>query len=401
MTGPRRRAASLAILLALGGGAPAENLGLDDRIRREELRLGEVQDKYATVQRKIRVLTSRRKVLETQLTMNRNERAKLERQIETLRLESDAARRKVESTTSELAAAEAAYQGYLQAFESRLVHIYKRGSLSPMGAMVHARSVSEFVTRARYYRFLKEDAGQLGRLQETRDLIATKKAALEKARAGAERLGQELTARERSLSRNIEEQARLLEQIRRERDHEVTKASKLREASRMLETKIANLNKAADVVEEERQKPRPRRRAVPAKGSLRWPLEGDITIARGFGRATNAAGTAEFNSGIDLKVESATRVHAAAAGRVMFVGVFSPVYGKVVMIDHGGSPVNIISLYGNLETILAGLDQEVRAGDTLGMVGSSSPTRANANYLHFEVRKGTEAQDPRQWLSRR
>lgn len=389
-----------AALLTPPPARAAPDLALKSRIEQENRRLGEVQEKFETVQRKIRVLTSRRQVLETQLAMNRKQRAGIERQIHDLRKQSASAAAQVSTATRELGVAEESYGRWKGEFQDRLVHMYKRSSLSSLQAVIHARSLADFVTRARYYQLLREDAGQLNRLRDSRDEIARRRAERDAARQRADALSASLAARERSLAKNIHDQANLLEQIAREREHEVEKVDRLKEASRILERKIANLNRAAAAVEEERRSaPRPTR-TLPKKGELRWPLEGDIDIVRPFGKARNQAGTAVFNSGLDLAVQPQTRVLASAPGRVMFQGVFSPVYGKVVMLDHGGTPVNLITLYGNLDEILVGMDQEVQAGTTLGLAGSSG-TRDRPRPLHFEVRRGPEAQDPRKWLSSR
>ncbi len=390
----------LAVVLPTAHPAGSEP-GVREQLEHETRRLEEVREKHEQAKRKIRVLSSRRTVLETQLSLNRSERSGLERQIEDLRRDAETARKGIEASTRELGEAETRYRDYLADFESRMVHIYKRSTLSPLAALAQSRSVEELVMRTRYFLFLEEDALQLTGLQAIRDEVERKRTGLEKARNDAERLRAELAGRERGLALNIQEQTGLLESIRREREHEVAKSGKLLEASRMLETRIGNLGRAARVVEEERTRPpRPAPKKL-GKGDLAWPLDGDISIARPFGRAVNETGTPEFNSGLDLQVDGPTQVKAAADGKVLFQGVFSPVYGKVVMLDHGGTPVNIISLYGNLDTILVAQGQEVRTGDTLGMVGTEPQRGSPPPVLHFEVRRGTEAQDPREWIATR
>lgn len=389
----------VACLVLAAPGVRAE-VPLTERIDRENQKLGEVQDRFTTVQRKIRSLTSRREDLDRRLAESRREQGELEHQIARLKAEASRAVGEVEAAHAALLEARRAHAEYEASYAQRLVHIYKRTALSPVGALLESQSLGELVRRNRYLQLLKEDAGHLKVLEESRDRVSLRTAALEAARARADTLRGELEERERNLSRNILEQSRLLDQIRRERDHEIQKASKLQDAQELLKKKIENLQRAATVMQAERRAPRPPARRQIQKGQLRWPIDGDITILKPFGRTVNEVGTPEFNQGHEILITQPTSVKAVADGQVIFQGIFSPVYGKVVMVAHGGSPVDVISLYGNLDTILVGVDQEVREGDIIGTVGGDSSS-GRTSHLRIEIRKGTDAQNPSHWLARR
>lgn len=393
------------ILLALLVGAPQlassalAEVSIRERIDLQNRKLREVKTRSETVDRRLRALSHQVGNLERRLDESQRDQADLERQIAKLRAEVERATQEAEHSHRLLEEAKWEHENYAESYAQRLVHIYKRSALSPVGLMLEARSVDELVRRTRYMSFLKEDAGRLHDLEEGRDRVATRAHQLDESRRRATDLRQRLVQREKELTRNILEQSRLLDQIRREREHEREKKQRLSEAQELLRKKLVNLQSAAEVVADRQGTPAPARKA-PRRGRLRWPLDDEPTILKPFGRTTNETGTPEFNSGIDLLVTQPRNVRAAASGRVLFQGIFSPAYGKVVMLDHGGSPVKIISLYGNLDSILVEPNQELREGDVIGTVGDAASSD-RASHLKFEIRKGTDPENPLHWLSRR
>ncbi len=85
-------------------------------------------------------------------------------------------------------------------------------------------------------------------------------------------------------------------------------------------------------------------------------------------------------------------VYAAAAGRVVFVGVPGPGWGKVIIVAHlirsevDGSLAVVQSMYAHLLEMDVSLDQIVARGQPIGTVGT-----AEGKYwahLHFEIRRG-------------
>jgi len=67
-------------------------------------------------------------------------------------------------------------------------------------------------------------------------------------------------------------------------------------------------------------------------------------------------------------------------------------YGNYIIINHG----TYRTLYGHLSKVLVTNGQVVRAGDVIGIEGSTG--RSTGNHLHFEVRAGTTRIDPYPFL---
>ena len=67
-----------------------------------------------------------------------------------------------------------------------------------------------------------------------------------------------------------------------------------------------------------------------------------------------------------------------------------------MIVDHGDG---YLSLYGYNETILKNAGDWVAPGDAIATVGDSGGQQQSA--LYFEIRRGTQPLNPRQWVTRR
>lgn len=129
--------------------------------------------------------------------------------------------------------------------------------------------------------------------------------------------------------------------------------------------------------------------------SLPWPVTGKV-ISK-FGKEYRAdLNTWIFRDGIKIAARSGDGVRAVAAGNVIYAGPFRS-YGNVVIMDHGKG---FFTIYGFLRQIQVKVGDALEVQGVLGTVGhdtqESSGTGQNAVY--FEIRQGTTAVDPQDWL---
>ncbi|MBP5403575.1 MAG: peptidoglycan DD-metalloendopeptidase family protein [Elusimicrobiaceae bacterium] len=135
---------------------------------------------------------------------------------------------------------------------------------------------------------------------------------------------------------------------------------------------------------------------VPAH-SLPWPVQGSVISQ--FGKEYRAdLNTWIFRDGIKIAASAGSPVRASAAGSVIYAGPFRS-YGNVVIMDHGKG---FFTIYGFLKSITASVGDAVEVQGQVGTVGkdtqASSGTGKSAVY--FEIRQGTTAVDPLDWLKR-
>jgi murein DD-endopeptidase MepM/ murein hydrolase activator NlpD len=83
----------------------------------------------------------------------------------------------------------------------------------------------------------------------------------------------------------------------------------------------------------------------------------------------------------------------STAPGVVVTASWEGAYGRMVEVDHG---FGLTTRYGHLAQTLVRPGQAVRAGDPLGVIGSSG--RSTGRHLHYEVRIKGRAVDPMRFL---
>jgi murein DD-endopeptidase MepM/ murein hydrolase activator NlpD len=114
-----------------------------------------------------------------------------------------------------------------------------------------------------------------------------------------------------------------------------------------------------------------------------WPLAGPVR--RGF----TARPAADSHDGLDIKGTEGAAVRASAAGKVLFAGPEPRQFGNLVVIDHGDG---VATAYAFLSRVTVTKDEEVRAGERIGLVGHTG--LAKGSELHFELRRNNRPVDP-------
>ena len=115
-------------------------------------------------------------------------------------------------------------------------------------------------------------------------------------------------------------------------------------------------------------------------GGWSWPVDGKVS--RGFSNAGVSS------KGIDIKAEQGALIKAAADGTVVYAGSGLIGYGNLVIVKHNDV---YLSAYAYNERILVKEKQNVRAGDSLAVIGGKGNDRP---LLHFEVRRDGQPIDP-------
>lgn len=118
----------------------------------------------------------------------------------------------------------------------------------------------------------------------------------------------------------------------------------------------------------------------------------------------------DVHRGVDFLNSSGTPVLAAGDGEVVVAGddqktLYGPIrnsYGNLVIIKHQlqGFSQPVFTLYAHLSQISVGVNDQVKAGDEIGLVGMTGSVPGST--LYFEVRLGENsyatARNPELWL---
>jgi murein DD-endopeptidase MepM/ murein hydrolase activator NlpD len=122
-------------------------------------------------------------------------------------------------------------------------------------------------------------------------------------------------------------------------------------------------------------------------GAFLWPVRGHILATYG----SKSDGT--HNDGINIAAPRGTAVQAVDAGVVAYTGNELRGYGNLVLVKHANG---WISAYAHCDAILVKRGEKVGRGQVIARVGSTG--NVNEPQLHFELRRGQHAVDPREFM---
>lgn len=120
-----------------------------------------------------------------------------------------------------------------------------------------------------------------------------------------------------------------------------------------------------------------------------WPVNGKLIS--GFGSQQGG----RHNDGINIGAKRGTTVVAAENGVVAYAGNELRGFGNLLLIKHADG---YMTAYAHNEALLVGRGATVKKGQPIARVGSTGSV--GSPQLHFEIRKGRKAVDPKLYLPR-
>jgi septal ring factor EnvC (AmiA/AmiB activator) len=363
---------------ALMGVARADRTQDLERLRRA---IQESRERVAGYEREERGL------LETVEALDRSA-ALLSREVAHAGERAEEARAALAAIEAEAAELARRLEGTRRAMSRRAVALYRAGDVGPIQMLFSSGGLREFLSRVYALRLLLgHDAELIARhrfeseaLDEAESRAREASARRDRAVAGLRERSEELRA-ERSAKR------RLVARLHADRTRERTALVELETAARALEETLSGLRESSG-----------RERAV-VEGPPFATLQGELAppvaapIDSEFGRVVDAEFRTEtFRKGVEFDAALGTEVRAVAAGQVRYAGWFRG-YGKLVILDHGEE---YFTVSGHLAEIEVEAGDEVSGGQELGTVGETGSL--SGPRLYFEIRRGSEPLDPREWL---
>lgn len=286
----------------------------------------------------------------------------------------------IQSTQEEISATEQRLAAQKEAFDARLVSMYKAGRISYVDILFTSGSLSEFMSRLHY---LKQIAVQDNSLI---DEYTANRAAL----VAQEQDLQSKMAEYQDLA--VAEQDKRAEVVSRSQDRERYLANvqanrqQLEQAEDEMDRQSKELEKVILELQRKGQKPQAH------KLSMMWPVSGGWITSYYGNRLHPILGYYRWHSGIDYAADSGAPIKAMEDGTVLLAG-WNGDYGNCVILDHGGG---VSSLYGHASKVLVKVGQDVVKGQTIALVGTTG--LSTGPHLHFEVRVDGATQDPLKWL---
>ena len=131
--------------------------------------------------------------------------------------------------------------------------------------------------------------------------------------------------------------------------------------------------------------------AITARSSSKfeWPVRGQILSH--YGAKSNGL----FNDGINIAAAVGKNVVAAENGVVAYAGNEVKGMGNLVIIQHSGGWMTV---YAHMDSMVVRRGMRVNVGQKIGAVGKTG--KVDVPQLHFEIRKGTKAYNPSNYLKK-
>jgi septal ring factor EnvC (AmiA/AmiB activator) len=223
---------------------------------------------------------------------------------------------------------------------------------------------------------------ELAKLQDVETQITAEQQALQATRAQRQQQAAALEDQRKT-------QQKLAGQIDAQYKNEAQRLSAMKQNEQSLDELMGKLQKAIDEAAREaarRSRPNPTlpstapgKALANIRGSLPWPAPGPVH---------------DFGNGVLITAPRGSEVHAVAAGRVVYAH-FMRGYGQLIILNHGNG---WLSMYGNNETLLHGVGDDIAEGQALG---TASLATSDSTGVYFELRQNGKPVDPRTWLSQR
>jgi septal ring factor EnvC (AmiA/AmiB activator) len=290
--------------------------------------------------------------------------------------------------------------------KNRMAAYYRMGSVGLMNVLFSAETLPELMEFQEYFNLMLEyDHSVISKyLVQIKELNLAREAhAREKLRLMT--LANEVAAKEKQLTQIHQDKNLLLKQVNTEKHLYEQAVTEIEDAAADLAVTLSRLQvppkpapppakKSAAVVKQ--KKPAAKQPApgfVGQKGLLDPPVDG-IVITKFGQQIEGKFGSSTTSSGIDIRAKNGLEIKAVYDGKIIHSGYLRG-YGNLLIIDHGQQYFSMIS---RITDIYKKEGTKVSRDEIIGMTGESDKLYGEG--LHFEIRKGSNPEDPFLWLKK-
>jgi murein hydrolase activator len=267
---------------------------------------------------------------------------------------------------------------------------YTLGKGSDLRLLLGDEDIARIARSLAYSKYFQQDRvqkvqdlmTQLTKLQDLENQITAEQQALQSTREQRQQQASTLEQQRKT-------QQQLAGQIDAQYKNEAQKLAAMKQNEQSLNELLVTLQKAIDEAAREAERKARVNPTIPGgnagkamaniRGNLPWPAAGPVHT---------------FGNGVLIGSPRGSEVHAVAAGRVVYAH-FMRGYGQLIILSHGNG---WLSMYGNNESLLHGVGDDVAAGEALG---TAMLATSDSNGVYFELRHNGQPVDPRTWLSQK
>ncbi|MBP9837777.1 MAG: peptidoglycan DD-metalloendopeptidase family protein [Proteobacteria bacterium] len=257
--------------------------------------------------------------------------------------------------------------------------------------LFNSKSTTDLLKRIRYLSVvLNYDKHLIKEMVTQYELYQTSKLRFDKIEEEKVFTLSEIEKLEKELLARKDEKAKLLEESQTKIKEQEVEIVSLKESAKKLEKVVSKLMGGEEEEANLSEGDFKTSGLAALKGKLAFPVVGEIL--QKFGRQKHEEYSEMiFVKGLEVSAGVGSRVKAIADGKVALNQIL-PVYGNVLIVDHGG---RFYSLYGRVASTLKSVGDEVKAREDLAILGEQDYKGRN---FYFELRVKGKAIDPLQYF---
>jgi murein hydrolase activator len=411
------RSSLIILFIAFAFSASAQRT--DREIKQRENELQKLRNDIQAYEKKLNESEKKEKVTLERLDDLEHNSILIRKLIQKLREEESSLTVEIDTAKNAIADLEKQLQFLKSHYASYVRSVYKNGRVYDVELLFSSKSINQLSIRIEYLKkFSEQRAKDLHGISENKNSLEQKNTQLQIKLQSERQLLSEKTREEGNLKRTFSKRQTFLKKIRKNKQAYRKELVRKIEASKKIESLIAELiekerirkereeaEKRERLAAEARERELNKKNAPPApqpieinstlafeqrRGKLRWPVTHG-TVQTPFGNQTHPIlKTITQNTGIDIATPSGSDVYAVADGEVAVLS-FIPGFGNVLILNHNNG---FRTVYAHLSDVMVSESQQVSEGT---IIAKSGDTVAGA-ILHFEIWKEREKQNPEWWL---
>lgn len=346
-----------------------------------------LSDQIASLERKQAAIKSEIAGLKKDISKQQELKTALQKQINNVQDQIDLYNSEISKLNSKISALEAEIEQTQQnleeskeAFKGRLRAMYISGEQSSLALLLSADDFGDFLYKAELMRSVTEyDTVVIDQLKADIEQLEADSQELEEKKSSVQSMKSSVAAKQTEMNNSMKELNSVISDLNEEKSELEDESAEYSAAIKDLEKQIAAAAAKAQTSN-----------VVYSGAQFLWPVPGYYNITSGFRTAKrpNHNGIDIASSGIYGKP-----IVAVADGTVLLAANNGNGYGLYVMINHGTNNGNTYTtLYGHMSRMAVSTGQTVKAGQTIGYVGSTG--RSTGPHLHYEIRVNGSARSP-------
>lgn len=283
---------------------------------------------------------------------------------------------------------------------NRLHSLYKIGPVDVLNALFSTSALPDLLTTQEYFaHLLRYDQELVAQYRQKINTLESARLAREQEKKALLETLARITTQEKQLADSHRERTALLNRVKTEKKLYQQALKELETAADKLTRTLEKLKAEAETQHKKQlrqagpKKRRPETAGFSAqKGRLSPPATGTVTTQ--FGRNTQGKfGITTFASGIDIRTRPGAEIKAVYDGTVVHAGVLRG-YGNLLIIDHGQQYYSLVS---RAAEFFKQEGDSVVKGEIIGVMSNEEGLLGEG--LHFEIRRGTQPENPLLWLN--